>query len=91
MGLLREAGYIYLYSKELKKLNKKLKRLGKLAEKHKGRHEKAAKDKKEKHKTKHALTVRGINELMKKHNQVLSRLKNHHYRYAHYLRKEHKI
>ena len=58
MGLLREARYIYLYSKELKKLNKKLKKLGRLVEKHKGRHAKAAKHKKEKHKTKHALTLK---------------------------------
>jgi len=90
MGLLREAGYIYLYSKELKKLNNKLRKLGRLAEKHKGKHEKVPEHKKKKHKTKHALTVREIEELMKKHNLVLSRLTSHHQRYAHYLRKEHK-
>lgn len=91
MSLLKEAGYIYLFSKELIKLNKKLKKLGKLAEKHKTRHEKAKKHKKEKHKIKHALTVRDIEELMKKHNHVLGRLRTHYHRFAHYLRKEHKV
>jgi len=91
MGLLKEAGYIYLYSKELKKINKRLNKLGKVAEKHKERHRKAPEHKKEKHKVKHVLTVREIGELMKKHDHVLNRLKLHHQRYAYYLRKEHKL
>ena len=90
MSLTKEAAYLYLFSKELLKLNKKLKKLGRLAEKHKVRHEKAQAHKKEKHKVRHVLTVRDIEELMKKHNYALERLKTHYHRFTHYLRKEHK-
>lgn len=91
MSLFNEASRIYIFSKELVKLNKKLRKLGNLAEKHKGKHEKAKKHKKEKHRVKHTLAVRDIEKLMKKHNAVLNKLKTHYFRFAHYLRKEHKI
>jgi len=90
MGLLKEAGYVYVYSRELLSLNKKLKRLGKLAEKHKVKHGKAPEHKNGRHKVKHTLAVRDIEKLMKKHNQVLGKLRTHYHRFAHYLRKEHK-
>lgn len=91
MDLLKEAGYLYVFSKELLKLTKKLKKLGRLAEKHKRRHEKAPEHKKEKHRIRHALTVRNIEELFRKRNAVLEGLKIHYHRFAHYLREEHKI
>lgn len=91
MPLTKEAAYLYRFSKGLVKLNKKLKKAGKLAEKHKGRHEKAKKHRKEKHKIRHTLTVRDIEEMMKKHNLLLRRLMTHYQRFTHYLRKEHKI
>lgn len=91
MSLAKEAAYLYVFSKELLKLNKKLKKLGRLADKHKVRHGKARVHKKEKHKIRHVLTVRDIEELMKKHNYALGRLKTHYHRFAHYLKKEHKI
>lgn len=88
MGLLKEAGYIYYFSKELLGLNRRLKRLGKKAGKHKKKHERSGK---EKHRVKHGMTVKEANKLLKKHNVVLERLKAHHLRYAHFLRKEHKV
>ncbi|MBR9683297.1 hypothetical protein GOV03_02040 [Candidatus Woesearchaeota archaeon] len=91
MPLTKEAARLYLFSKRVLELNKKLKKLGKSAEKHKGRHEKAAMHKKGKHRARHASTVKDIREVMKKHNEALSRLKTHYHRFAHYLRKEHKV
>jgi len=90
MALTKEAGNLYIYSKELIKLNKKLKRFSKRAEKHKTKHEKAKEHKKDKYKMKHALAVRDLKKVMKRHNQVLAGLRTHYHRFAHYLRKEHK-
>lgn len=91
MGLLKEAEYIYWFAKGLVKLNKRLKRLGRKAEKHKARHGKAPEHKKGKHRARHGSTVGEIREVMEKHNLVYKRLKRHHLRFAHYLRKEHKL
>ncbi len=91
MSLIKEASRLYLFSKELVKLNKRLRKLGRSAEKHKVRHEKASRHKKEKHKVRHALTVKDVKELMEKHDAVLKRLKTHYQRFTHYLRKEHKV
>ena len=91
MNLIKEAGYVYLYSKQLVSLNKKIKRLGKKAVKHKTRHEKAAEHKKEKHQVKHVLTVKQINALLEKHNLLLKRLVYHSRRFNECLRKEHQV
>lgn len=91
MSLIKEAGRIYVFSKELMKLNKKLRKLSKLAEKHKKKHGAAESHKKEKHRVRHTLTVKDMETTMKKHNVVLNRLKTHLHRFAHYLRKEHKV
>lgn len=91
MSLLKEAEYIYVFSKELLRLNRKLKKLGKAAEKHKKRHNEAKEDKQLRHKVRHANTVQDIEKLMGRHNQIFTRLKNHYHRFAHHLRKEHKI
>ncbi|MFH1682525.1 MAG: hypothetical protein ABIA37_01890 [Candidatus Woesearchaeota archaeon] len=91
MNLLKEAGYVYLYSKKLVYLNKKIKKLGKKAVKHKSRHEKAAEHKKEKHHVRHVLTVRQINALMEKHNSTLKKLAYHSHKFSECLRKEHKV
>ena len=91
MGLLKEAGSVYVYSRDLIKLNKKLKRLSKHAKKHKRRHEHAPHHKKEKHYVRHSSTVNDIRDLMKKHDRVLMRLRSHYRNFAHYLKKEHKL
>ena len=91
MSLMKEVGYMYIFAKELISINKKLKKASKSAEKHKGRYHQAEEQKKPKHQIKHSKAVQEINNLMKKHNTVLTRLKNHNQRFAHYLRKEHEI
>tara|TARA_Y100000310_G_scaffold268505_1_gene281136 strand:+ start:247 stop:522 length:276 start_codon:yes stop_codon:yes gene_type:complete len=91
MSLLKEAGNLYLYSKELIKLNRQLKKYGKLAEKYKSKHHAADEHKKGQYKSRHESAVKNINKLLKRHNHVLSGLRTHYHGFAHYLRKEHKI
>jgi hypothetical protein len=92
MGLVNEAGYLYVHSKELIGLNKKIKRLSKKAQKHVDKHTKAeTEDVRSKHKKKHTKATEDIHSLMKKHNTVLTRLKAHQIAYIHALRKEHKV
>ena len=91
MNLINEAGYLYLYSKKLVRLNKKLKRLSKKAEKHSHRHGKAkSEERKLRHKLKHRKTTDEMKNLIKKHNRVLRRIKHHYLTYSHTLKKEHK-
>ncbi len=92
MSLTKEAGYIYVYSKELTKVNKQLKQLSKKAEKHAHKHGKTSDERKKlKHKKKHLDTTDEIKKLMKRHNDVLSSIKYHYRAYHHALHKEHKI
>ena len=90
MNLTTEASYLYVYSKELVKLNKRIKRLSRKAEKHAHKHGKASShEKKHKHKRKHESTIGDIKSLMKKHNQALRHLKHHYLNFHHALKKEH--
>ncbi|MBT3814088.1 hypothetical protein HOE37_00805 [Candidatus Woesearchaeota archaeon] len=92
MGLVNEAGYLYVHSKELLVLNKRIKRLSKKAKKHVDKHTKAETEgARSKHKKKHTKTTEDIHSLMKKHNKVLIKLKAHQIAYIHALRKEHKV
>ncbi|NQV91932.1 hypothetical protein HQ489_05660 [Candidatus Woesearchaeota archaeon] len=90
-SLLHEAGYLYKYSKELLRLNRKLKKYGKLAEKHKRKHGVAKEKDKPKHLAKHSKTMEDVHELMKRHNRYFGKLRYHYLRFAHHFRKEHKI
>ena len=76
-------------SKEINKLNRQLKKYGKLAEKHKNNYHKS--QEKGKHKSKHEDVVKKINKLLKRHNEVLSGLRTHYHGFKHYLMKEHKL
>lgn len=91
MGLAEEAEKLYIYSSWLEKLNRKLRKLGRKAEKHRRRHEAAPEHKKEKHRIRHALTIQEIRELMKQHDEVLGGLKRHYLRFVYYLKEEHKL
>jgi hypothetical protein len=91
MGLANEAGYLYVYSKKLVKINKLLKKLSKKAKKHVSRHDKETKvERKHKHQKKHKATVTDIKGIMKTHNKIIEKLRNHQVAYAHALKKEHK-
>jgi hypothetical protein len=92
MSLFREATYIYIYSKELTRLTKKVKKLSKKADKHYKKHQEANEERrKNKHRKKHISTVDDITSLIKKHDSVLKSLKHHLINYHHCLRKEKKI
>ena len=92
MNLTNEAGYLYVYSKKLIKLNKDLKKLSKKAHKHVHKHSKAkSEEKKLRHKVKHRKTTENIKDLMKTHNKILVRLRHDQVAYAHALKKEHKV
>ena len=92
MSLTNEAAYLYVYSKKLTKINRLLKSLSKKAHKHKTKHDTTTREeKKHKHRKKHAKTVKEIKDLMKEHNKILTRLKQHQVAFAHTLHKKHKI
>jgi hypothetical protein len=92
MSLSSEAGYLYIYSKELLSINKQLRKLGVKAEKHVKKHQKAkSKNEQLKYQEKHARTRIKIEKLLKKHNHVIKTLKHHHLEFYNTLRKEHKI
>ncbi len=92
MNLAKEAAYLYLYSKELLKINRKLKRLSKKAEKHAEKHRKATEEtKKAKHAHKHQKVTKKIRKLMTKHNEVLGGIRHHMVNFHEALRKQHHI
>ncbi len=92
MGIANEAAYLYVHSKELLKLNKKITKYTKKAQKHAAKHIDATNEnKKHKHKGKHLKAKKTLEKLMKEHNSLLTKLKHHQSAYAHALQKEHKI
>ncbi len=91
MGLKEEAGYLYLYSKELKRVNKKLRSLGKEAHKHASNYAKASEKKRGKYKKKHHQAKLEIKEQMNKHTRLMSKIKHHMLGFNDALRKSSKL
>ena len=92
MGLTNEAGYLYVYSKKLIYINKKIRSASKGAEKHLKKHQNADNhEKKEKHYNNHLSKKSEIEKWIKEHNKILKTLHNHEVAFAHALRKEHNI
>ena len=92
MNISNEAAYLYVYSKELLKINKQLKRVSKKAEKYAKKHSSAGTlEKKLKYKVKHTRVMEDIKELRKLHNKALATLRKHQIAFAHALQVEHKI
>jgi len=92
MKLASEAAYLYVYSKELQKLNRKLKRYSNKAQKHLEKHHQAkTEEKKLHHREKHLRTTLKINKILKKHDLVLSSLRHHYLVFKHALNHEHKL
>lgn len=92
LNLANEAGYLYTHSKELVRINKKLRLLSKKAEKQVNKYHKAkTEDKKHKHKKNHTKTSTTIKKLVKKHDKLITLLRHHHVAYQHALHKEHKV
>jgi hypothetical protein len=88
MKLTREAAYLYVHSKELVALTKKLRKLSKKADKHANKHQKT---RKEKHRHKHIKVSAEIRHLIEKHDTIIKRLRHHYSRFTHALKKEIKI
>lgn len=89
MSITREAAYLYLCSKELTKMNKKLHYLSKEAQHHGQKHAQAADERtRHKHAKKHHRATEGIQDLVKKHNAMLNRIKHHLVNYNNALRRE---
>ena len=89
MSITREAAYLYLCSKELSKMNKKLHGLSKDAQHHGQKHASATDEKsRHKHAKKHHHTTKKLQHLVKEHHEMLSRIKHHLVNYNNALRKE---
>ena len=92
MNLANEAGYLYNHSKELVRLNRRLRSLSKKAEKYlKKYHKTTNEDRKHKHKKKYTKIVTRIKKLIKRHDKLIILLRHHHLAYEHALHKEQKI
>ena len=92
MTLANEAAYLYVYSKQLMNLNKRIRRYTKKAVKHKEKHHQANEiEKKIKHQKRWHDAAKKLQDLMKDHNVILAKLNNHQVAFAHSLRKEHKV
>lgn len=92
MNITNEAAYLYVHSKELVSLNKRLKRLSRKAEKHVKKHGKTkSEEKKARHKLGHRKATEKIKNLIREHNRVLEKLRHHQVAFAHALREEHKV
>jgi len=89
MSITREAAYLYLCSKELAKLNKKLHEASKEVQHHGQKHA-AALDEKSRHKhaKKHHYATQEIQKIMKEHEAILNRIKHHLVNYNSALRRE---
>ena len=89
MSITREAAYLYLCSKELTKMNKKLHDLNKEAQHHGQKHATAADEgSRSKHAKKHHKATKELQHIVKEHHEMLSRIKHHLVNYNNALRKE---
>ncbi len=89
MGLTNEAAYLYVHSKDLIAITKKLKRLSKKAKKHVKKHQNAKdQETKAKHHKKHAKVSKEMKEMIEKHNHIIKKLRSHQIAFAHALSKE---
>ncbi len=92
MNIAFEAAYLFIYAKKLQRVTNSLKSLSKDAEHHLKKHNSAQNQKdKEKHKNKHQKTTIKIQDLIKRHNELLTKIHHHQLLFASTLQKEHKI
>lgn len=92
MSLARHAAYLYLYARKLQKLTAKIQDLSKEAQSHIQKHN-ATTDQstREKYKHKHYKTTKELQNLIKKHNELLGWIHHHEASFSYALQKEHKI
>jgi hypothetical protein len=89
MGLVNEAAYLYVHSKQLLAVNRKMHSLSKKAAKHVEKHGKATSDtKRQKHKVKYGKVTEDLNALRKKQVKLLKKLHHHQIAFTHNLQKQ---
>ncbi len=90
MSLAHEASYLYRYSKELRSLNKDIKKVAKKVEKHRSKHAKAKEEHKSKHYVRHQKQAKKLHHLVAEHKTIVRKL-NVHLRNFHLTLKKNKI
>ncbi len=92
MNLAYEAAYLFIYAKKLQRVTNKLKSLSKDAQHHLHKHNIAVNPKdKEHHRAKHHKTTQNIQELIKRHNEIVAKIQHHQLLFASTLQKDHRI
>jgi len=92
MNLSNEAGYLYVHSKKLSSLSRRLRAVSKHAEKHLNKHNSTNDaEKKRKHYHKHLTKKEEIAQIMKEREKILKKIKHHEVAFRHALEKEHHI
>ncbi|MEK6899918.1 MAG: hypothetical protein AABX05_02225 [Nanoarchaeota archaeon] len=78
MSITKESAFLYVYSKQLTKVNKKIHEASKEMHEYTDKYHKASEpEKKHKFQKKHHKINEEIKDLLKDHNALLSRLKHH--------------
>jgi len=92
MNIAYEAAYLFVYAKKLQRVTTKLKSLSKDAQHHLNKHNATQNPKdKEHHKTKHQKVTKKIQDLITRHNELLTKIRHHQLLFASTLQKEHRI
>jgi septal ring factor EnvC (AmiA/AmiB activator) len=88
MTLANEAGYLYVYSKKLSKINKEIKHLSKKVQHHANKHANTnSEGKKAKHKRKHETVNSQLKGLVKEHDKTMQSIMHHYSAFSHALQK----
>ncbi len=89
MSLLNEAGYLYVLSKDLLNINKKIRKQIEEARDHINNHSKATRhEEKQKHYDKHTKSVGKVRKCIEERNEILKKMQRHQVAFAHQLREE---
>ncbi len=92
MNIAYEAAYLFIYAKKLQSITNKLKSVSKDAQHHLQKHNTATTQKdKDHHKQKHHKTTKKIQDLINRHNELLTKIRHHQLLFITTLQKEHKI
>ena len=91
MELADEAGYLYYYSKKLKKVNRNLRRLSGKAQQYAKDFNQASDKNKDKYRKKHHHVKEELKEVMNIHQRLMTKLKHHLVRFHDAFRKTGKL
>lgn len=88
MSLANEAGYLYVYSKKLASLNKKLHILQTKVKKRQEKHQKAPEHKKERHTVKLYHLKKKLEKYGQSRQEILAKLRHHQIAFVNMLQRE---